>query len=376
MFVSKRNIYNDSIESVAANAMIQSDPLEASSEDKELLFNFINTAMKEINDTSDSPFNIIIPYQYHGWLQTLDNSLKESISVRANVRDGDVASNMPFKLVTEVTSYDDLRHIDKRSSSLIFDKEIFTLLGARALDLMNDYPIIVSEINKYEVFNNLKSLGVKYFEGNFIEKPQLINQCQIPTNKISVLKLISTLSDPNAELEDLTKIIIADSVLSYKLLRIVNSPMFRGINQVTSIHQAIVRFGFANLKKWVLMLSLCEIVEKPKALIKIALQRALMCQRLAEKESSFENPDNFYTAGLLSTLDALIDHSMENLLKDTALTDCIKEAILTHEGEVGRILKNVISYQRGERDSHGSEITRVYVDCASEVNQVMATLMS
>lgn len=375
MFVSKRNIYNQSVESIATNALIESDSLDINSDDQDVFLQFIHAAVSEVDGGNNCPFHVIIPYQYHGWLESINDDMRRSISLKINAKEFSPHHlDTKYALVGEVSSAAELAKIKDNADSVIIDEQLVEAFEKDLPFLVDKCDLIVSNINKYESFNRLKSMGINYFEGYFIEKPQLINQCQIPTNKMSVLNLISALNSAHAEIEDLSKIIVADSVLSYKLLRIVNSPMFRGINEVTSIQQAIVRFGFANLKKWVLMLSLCDISEKPKALIKIALQRGLMCQRLAEIKGHGDSLDNYYTAGLLSTLDALIDHSMENLLKDTALCESIKEAILVHKGPIGEALKKVILYQRGERAVNGIDMTRLYIECANEVNDIFHTL--
>ena len=71
---------------------------------------------------------------------------------------------------------------------------------------------------------------------------------------------------------------------------------------------------------------------KPLVLLLIALVRAKMCEELAVslKES---DTDDFFTVGLFSVLDALLDKPMEEVLTLVELSPSLRRGLLEHSGK-------------------------------------------
>jgi EAL and modified HD-GYP domain-containing signal transduction protein len=82
----------------------------------------------------------------------------------------------------------------------------------------------------------------------------------------------------------------------------------------------------------------------------IALERARVCELVAER---FQAPNRaqFYTAGLLSALDVLLDRSLDEALEPLPLAGDIRAALLGHEGPIGVVLAAALAYQRGDWDA-------------------------
>jgi EAL and modified HD-GYP domain-containing signal transduction protein len=98
--------------------------------------------------------------------------------------------------------------------------------------------------------------------------------------------------------------------------------------------------------------------------------RARMCELLAERHQIAE-PDMAFTVGLFSTLDAVMDTPMEELLDTIALNSEIKFAIFCQEGVLGSLLNQVLCYERGDwqgldtQHLASSDITRAYLDAVA-----------
>ena len=72
-----------------------------------------------------------------------------------------------------------------------------------------------------------------------------------------------------------------------------------------------------------------------------------MAEELA-KAQKYHCPETFFTVGLFSALDALMDNSMEEILTQLPLADHISNALLHRQGIHGEILSCVLAYERGE----------------------------
>jgi len=64
-------------------------------------------------------------------------------------------------------------------------------------------------------------------------------------------------------------------------------------------------------------------------------------------------PDSFFTVGLFSALDALMDNSMEEILTQLPLAEHISAALLHRQGIHGDVLNCVLAYERGQWENLG-----------------------
>ncbi len=79
----------------------------------------------------------------------------------------------------------------------------------------------------------------------------------------------------------------------------------------------------------------------------VALVRAKMCEELASvlKESDI---DEFFTLGLFSVLDALLDKPMEEVLNLVEVSPSLRSGLMEHSGKMGNVLEYVLAYERGD----------------------------
>ena len=82
----------------------------------------------------------------------------------------------------------------------------------------------------------------------------------------------------------------------------------------------------------------------------MALIRANMSYDLAKKLGA-DNPDSYFTAGMLSILDALLDQPMSVIVEQLPLAEEIRHALLEHSGSIGNIISCVIDYEDGKWDA-------------------------
>ncbi|MBN2646076.1 MAG: HDOD domain-containing protein [Desulfuromonadaceae bacterium] len=204
---------------------------------------------------------------------------------------------------------------------------------------------LAEKVESNDVFQVCRDLGFDYFQGFFFSKPKIVIGKKLPPARVALLNLVAELQQPDVSLERVEKIIEADVYLSVKLLRQINSSYYSLVHPVTSIHQAIVRFGLQHIRTWTCVLLLGSVSEKTEELITMALIRAKMCELLTEPSRSGHAGMHF-TVGLFSLLDSLLDAPMEHILSSLPLSDEIKSALLSHEGPVGKTLETVQAYEQ------------------------------
>ncbi len=240
-----------------------------------------------------------------------------------------------------------------------------------------DIKLLAEKVETYEDFDFARGLGFDYFQGYFFCRPKIISGNSIPTNKLAILRLLTKLQDPDIKIKPLAELISQDISLSYKLMRSLNSAYYALPKPIESIHHAIVYLGLEQIKRWVSLITLSSIHDKPSQLMVVAITRAKMCELLGEKRG--ENKESCFTVGLFSVLDALMDTTMEKALANLPLAAEIKGALLKREGSMGRTLDCVLTYEEGRWDdldfpnTPPETLTETYLDAVAWADQVVQT---
>ena len=226
--------------------------------------------------------------------------------------------------------------------------------------------LLAEKVETYEDFEYARQLGFQYFQGYFLCRPKIVSGRSLASNRLAILRLLSKLSDPDTKVAELADLVSQDVALSYKLLRSLNSPFYALPKRVDSIHHAIVYVGMQQIRKWISLIVLMNIADKPSQLMVLALTRARMCELIGEALGE-KNREGLFTVGMFSLLDALMDDNLENVLVELPLSAEIKAAILNHEGAMGSILRTVLLYERGRWDaidslpSESAAVTEAYL---------------
>jgi EAL and modified HD-GYP domain-containing signal transduction protein len=209
--------------------------------------------------------------------------------------------------------------------------------------------LLVEGIETHEDFELCKGLGVDLFEGRFLLKPKATKR-DVPLSRVSLVQLLAELQEPDIRLLHLEEIITRDVALSYKLLRFANSAYVGLRRPVDSIRHAVGLVGVQRIRNWASLLLFSTIDDKPRELFTTAAIRARMCEQLADSDDSGRHA-MFFTAGLLSVLDALLDLPMAKAVAKLPLAKEVTEALINHEGALGTALQAVLDYEQSQWDS-------------------------
>ncbi|NOZ52551.1 MAG: HDOD domain-containing protein [Gammaproteobacteria bacterium] len=204
---------------------------------------------------------------------------------------------------------------------------------------------LAEKVETKEEFEQCKALGFVYYQGYYFSRPQVVKGTKLPPNRVVMLELLSTLHRPGAELKELETTISRDVSLCYKLLRIINSASYGFSKRVDSIKQALAILGLANIKNWVSLLMFSAIDDKSPELFNNSMIRAKMCELLA-KQGGAAGLDSYFTVGLFSNLDALMDQPLEDLVSVLPFSANMTEALLARTGDLGKALRCVVAYEQ------------------------------
>lgn len=209
----------------------------------------------------------------------------------------------------------------------------------------HDLKLLAEKVETRDQFEFCVKLGFDYFQGYFFSKPKIVAGKRLPNNKLLLLELLANVYDPDVDMHKLSQIIGKDVGLSQKLLKFV-AEGYPKYQPMSSIHDAVIRFGLDRLKSWTSMLVLSGVEDKPIELFQTSLIRAKCCERLGEKVGH-HSKDSYFTVGLFSTLDAVMEAPLESLLEKLKLETSVERALLNYEGLMGEVLELVVGLEKG-----------------------------
>ena len=222
---------------------------------------------------------------------------------------------------------------------------------------LSSYPVklLAEKVETHEEYQRCIDLGFEYFQGYFLCKPNVMSSNRTPANRMALLKLLARISDPELELEQIEALIAQDVTLSYRLLRYINSSQYSVTKNITSIKHAVMLLGLQMVRSIACLIVMSSIDDKPQELFVTALIRANLCQLIAKELGYAQQSATFFTVGLFSVIDAIMDQPMETVLSQLPLDTEISNAILKHEGVMGQILRISIAHERGDWDTLAEE---------------------
>ncbi|MCH8551132.1 MAG: HDOD domain-containing protein [Natronospirillum sp.] len=210
----------------------------------------------------------------------------------------------------------------------------------RVIDELEPYNVqlLAEKVETLEQYEQCRELGFEMYQGYFFSKPQIVSGRALGTDRAVVLDLISTLYQPEVDIKDVVRVLERDPSLSIKLLRLVNSALYRRQRNIKSLQQAIALLGLNRLRSWITLLLMDNHSDRGKALQDVTLFNAHFCQYLAqETRPPMENAA--FTVGLLSCLDAFFDRPMKELLDHLPLDALLNTALLESRGRLGAWLR-------------------------------------
>ncbi len=210
--------------------------------------------------------------------------------------------------------------------------------------------VLADCVNTYDDLEYCKTLGFDLYQGRFIARSAAQEEKQIPVNRLAMMRVLTQLQDPELPMPEVEKTISLDAALSYKLLSYANSAAVALPRSVSSVGHAVRLIGTEMLRKWASVLLLSTVDDKPRELMTISLVRARMCERLSEFVKNAEK-ESFFSAGLLSVIDALLDCPMEKAVAQLPLIDAVKSALIHRTGTVGQALRCTVAYENADWDN-------------------------
>ena len=217
------------------------------------------------------------------------------------------------------------------------------------LEELSQYPVktIAEKIENWTQFNQLKVLGFDLYQGYFLSRPETLEQTKHSNNRLVMTRLLTMLLDDRSSIDQIENLITQEPSLSYRLIKFINSPVYRLPNRIDSLHQAIVYMGMETLRTLVSILVWSRNSHKAYAVLPLLLTRAKACELIA-KQQGFAPADRYFTLGFLSLLDVALDQPLDSLIAEMSLSTEMEQALLEDKGPAASLLNLIRLWERAD----------------------------
>lgn len=248
---------------------------------------------------------------------------------------------------------------------------------------------IATEVDDEALYQKALASGVYGMEGAYVAGKLASKAHSSSYLKSNFFRLMVAVTRDEPDIDEIEQIISMDATLTYALLRVANSVRFAARNRTTTVKQAIMNLGIAQLRQWIYLLSASnsnnEIDPFFEEFLKLSFTRANLCSELMNYTKAVPISKNeAYLLGMFSTLQYLIDAPLEDILSELPVAEEIKQALLTQDGPCGSLYDLVLSYEAADwqRVNTLSEVlgipsnllTSLYFECMESANQIWKSI--
>ena len=209
--------------------------------------------------------------------------------------------------------------------------------------------LLAHRVEERSHFQLARELGCDLFQGYFFAEPEVLQRSERPTNMAAAMILLAAVNQPEVDIDRIVQVFSTDPTLTYGLLKLVNAGSSAPATPVSSIRQAIVLLGAAQVRRLAILLTMATgrrgVNEE---LVVLAATRAKVAAAVAGDDPALV--DAAFTTGMLSVIDVVFQRPMAELLDDLTLVPSICDALVHGTGPLGTVLAAVLAFEHADVD--------------------------
>jgi c-di-GMP phosphodiesterase len=233
-----------------------------------------------------------------------------------------------------------------------------------------DQKLIACRLLTADDFRYCFDNGFDYFMGSFVSSRENWHPAKSEVNHLRVFQALEMLRS-GAEFDAIADCLRTDPILTFKLLRYINSPGIGLLQKITEIQQALLLLGRDRFYRWLslLLFDTSRSGYQENVVREQALTRARFMEMLAGKGRVPAAADQLFLTGLFSLMNVMLDQSLEEVLQQVALPEAVASAL---KGEAGAMRNALLLAIAVESSNEG--MASAAAQCGVDAPEV-ATLM-
>ena len=255
----------------------------------------------------------------------------------------------------------DLQNIDPTRSACFAD--VFSFIGidtygmavedlrslvTRTKAMFPTAQLIAGNVDDAQQFEQTVAMGFDLFQGNFFTEVEVVVERRRPTARsTAALNLIAVVHKPDVSVDELSRVVGMDAMLTYEFFKLVNSSTFGLPVKINSINHAVMLVGIKEIRQFAILLAMSARSRSVSdEILVLSATRARMAEALAGNDAVLAA--GAFTAGLLSVIDVVFGAPMEELLADLPLAPAVHDALAKGAGDIGQILGTVYAFEKAD----------------------------
>lgn len=229
----------------------------------------------------------------------------------------------------------------------------------------------IEELSHYEA---TLSCGFEAFQGGFFSRPEPLPAAEMPQSTVAAMRLLGMARNADIDDRKLEDVIATDPVLTFQLLRLVNSAALGG-RGVSSIGQALRLIGRNAFLRWLAVAVAAARKSKTgvdQELVRQALERGRFLEQLSGRG---RDGGTLFLVGLFSLLDSVFRMPLPEILERIVLSEDATNALLNRDGPYAIALDFAESYELGLFENAGLIASDMGVD-ADAIGEYYTTALS
>ena len=224
--------------------------------------------------------------------------------------------------------HEDLQPLVERADYIRMDFRLFgdAERGQLAKRGLSSIAMVAQKVETQEDYRLARDLGFTLFQGDYFCHPTLLKKRKIPANRNYHFEIVRELYRDPLDIRKVSQLVRSDASLMYRLLRLVNSPIYGLYQEVRSIETAIRFLGETAFRRVVSVAVLSELnADQPAEILLMGLLRARFCELSARTFK--QDPAEQYLVGMFSLLPAMLGVSMEEIVANLPFRTDICQAL-------------------------------------------------
>jgi len=236
--------------------------------------------------------------------------------------------------------------------------------------------LIASELQTADDFNLCFHCGFHYFMGPFITSRENWHPAKSEINRLKVFDALNLIRS-GAEFEAIADCLRTDPILTFKLLRYINSPGIGLQHKVNELSHALLIMGRDRFYRWLslLLFDFNQPGYRELMLNEQSLTRARFMEMLAGQGNAPELADELFITGLFSLLNVMLGRPLDEILKQVSLPAAVAAALRGEAGAMRDTLLLGIAVETSNADDIAAAATQCGLD-AQTVSGMMIEALS
>jgi EAL and modified HD-GYP domain-containing signal transduction protein len=206
---------------------------------------------------------------------------------------------------------------------------------------------VAQNVETQEQYAQACKEGFELFQGYYFCRPEPLKNHKIPGNRLVHLEILEDLQNEPVDLQRMSQLVMCDASLTYRLLRLVNSPVCAMRQEVTSIQSALMLVGEATFRRIAILAIASDFnAEQPAEILRMAFERGRFCELAAHLCGL--NPSEQYLIGMVSLFPAMLRILIEDLIRLLPLREKAQDALMGKDIPEGILLYWIICHEHGD----------------------------